>query len=290
MHAPSALAKDPEADPEAELEAAPVGEAAALGRAAGRARAERKLLAGVVALVLGATAIAWLAGVPRHQQEANVGETVGLQASWASGVAPPQVTAALPQGISMPPAISTSLDTYFKEMMGLPSTAVSEDNNNECLETEEMFQGLCYGSCKFLTNGTFPTRTSAWTCCQSTDVQKCFVSNQDKDLGICSGYDVAGDGQSCPRTPGVCMHNEEMFFGQCYEKCSLLTNGTKPHRTSAISCCQTPFSLACFTPSNVFVSPGANAGGGKGDGDASTPASGHAPTTGPQASKVPVAN
>jgi len=154
----------------------------------------------------------------------------------------------------MPPPAPTSVDKYFKEMMGTPGSAVagpsSSGDAHSCFDGEELFEGLCYKTCKTLMNSVFPLRTSAWSCCQADKIQDCHFSNQKKDLGICSGHDVAGDG-SCPHPPKKCEANEEMFLGRCYEKCSILTYGQKPYRTSAISCCETHLALSCFSPSHV---------------------------------------
>jgi len=184
----------------------------------------------------------------------------------------------LPPGISMPPPMSPLLDRYFRQMMGIPSKVGQEAGGNQkCKANEELFEDLCYMQCKYLTNGTFALRTSAWTCCRAHTAGECFVSNQGLHFGFCSGYDVGGDGRSCPHLPGDCLDNEEMFLGQCYEKCSILTNGQKPHRTSPISCCETSLGLSCFMPGKVVVGHNMNTAGGAGDGDASTPANPYSP-------------
>mmetsp|Transcript_57497 Transcript_57497/g.145772 ORF Transcript_57497/g.145772 Transcript_57497/m.145772 type:complete len:261 (-) Transcript_57497:26-808(-) len=172
----------------------------------------------------------------------------------------------------MPPAVTPVLDNYFKEMMGAPSgeaavgsTAPEGSSSDSCHETEELFMNLCYKTCKTLTNGAFPLRTSAWTCCQASKIQDCFLSNQKRDLGVCSGHDVDGEGH-CPHPPGECGPNEELFLGNCYEKCSILTQGQKPYRTTAISCCETHLALSCFSPSHVntgFAVGGENAAAGQ---------------------------
>jgi len=229
-------------------------------------------------------------GSGRRPVRAAVGNAVGLDNVWAQ-------PGAMPDGTHMPPAQQPALDSYFKQMMGLPSTAVPVSDANACHGNEELFQGLCYKSCKELTNGTFPLRTSSWTCCQAGKLEECYVSNQKKNFGLCSGYDVEGDGQSCPRAPGVCAENEEKFLGTCFEKCSILTNGTQPFRTSALTCCHTKLTsfsslVDCLNPSKVTAGSKINVGGGAGDGDPTTPKSAHQPVTSPQQATgaVPVAN
>jgi len=272
---------------------------AAAGKAAGTedltfcASAGRRAVTLRRAAVLGvvfvtAALMLYLATPPSLEEMAR---TASEGAASASAGSLQRWQAALPSGILMPPSEQPALDAYFKQMMGIPGTAKSQGNPNNCYDTEEEFQGLCYRKCSLLTNGTFGLRTSAWTCCSAHALEDCFVSNQDKNIGLCSGYDVAGDGQSCPRLPGKCMDNEEMFLGQCYEKCSILTNGEKPHRTSPFSCCATPMALSCFKPSNVVVGPQVDAGGGKGDGDAATPSKAHAPLKASEIDQsTPVAN
>lgn len=180
----------------------------------------------------------------------------------------------------VPPPESAALNDYFKELMGLPrAREITLHDGNKCFDDEEEFEDLCYRKCTLLTNATFGLRTSAWTCCQATNVKDCFMTNQNRDLGLCSGYDVAGDGKSCPHAPGRCLESEEIFLGQCYRKCSLLTNNTKPYRTSAISCCETKFAISCFEPRHVSLNTGFAEGGGKGDANPSTPANAHEPMT-----------
>mmetsp|Transcript_52684 Transcript_52684/g.151855 ORF Transcript_52684/g.151855 Transcript_52684/m.151855 type:complete len:284 (+) Transcript_52684:73-924(+) len=239
-------------------------------------RPTRFAAAVLVGLVLAVTTlVAHFVASPRGTAIASPkpqSDVVGLQ-EWPQS-AGGQV---LPSGISVPPPMAPMLDAYFTQMMGIPSSAVAGATSEECRSNEEVFQGLCYMKCALLTNGTFSLRTSAWTCCRAHSVEECFVSNQGLDFGLCSGYDVAGDGQSCPHFPGKCMDNEELFLGECYAKCSILTDGQKPYRTSAISCCESRLGLSCFMPGKVVVSDQMNTGGGRDDGDASTPAKPYSP-------------
>lgn len=48
-----------------------------------------------------------------------------------------------------------------------------------------------------------------------------------------------------------CASNEEEHLGLCYKKCSLLTNGTYPFRSSAFNCCKQSFFLSCALASET---------------------------------------
>merc|ERR1712232_1294570 len=96
--------------------------------------------------------------------------------------------------------------------------------------------------------------------------------------GFCKGFSVSRDGKSCPRPPGKCLDAEELYLGQCYKKCSLLTNNTAPNRISAFTCCSTT-GLACLSPSNSQTSHNFASSGGKGDQDSGTPSTVHSPLT-----------
>eukprot|EP00445_Apocalathium_hangoei_P031483 CAMPEP_0203915618 /NCGR_PEP_ID=MMETSP0359-20131031/56408_1 /ASSEMBLY_ACC=CAM_ASM_000338 /TAXON_ID=268821 /ORGANISM="Scrippsiella Hangoei, Strain SHTV-5" /LENGTH=293 /DNA_ID=CAMNT_0050842165 /DNA_START=69 /DNA_END=950 /DNA_ORIENTATION=+ len=240
--------------------------------------------ASVLAVVGCCAALAlWGRGTSSSRAPAAVGAVVGLQ-SVAATLAPSEMLT--------PPPESVALDNYFKEMMWTGGPSGSQEATtglaNACFDYEELFNNLCYRTCKLLTNGSFPLRTSPWTCCQASQIQDCFFTNQIRNLGICSGYDVGGDGKSCPHPPGKCLPNEELFLGECYEKCSILTNGVEPYRTSAVSCCKTHLALSCFSPSNADMDNGYAAGGGAGDGDPNTPAEAHAPLGGGVVAPVPV--
>merc|ERR1719433_1345477 len=112
------------------------------------------------------------------------------------------------EGFQQPPQISNALNAYFNMNIGPPDHEQVESPSTAaltCMENEELFQNLCYRKCQLLTEGAFPLRSSAWTCCKAAEITGCFIKNQDRGLGLCSGYDVAGDGKSCPRSPGQCL-------------------------------------------------------------------------------------
>mmetsp|Transcript_165147 Transcript_165147/g.530032 ORF Transcript_165147/g.530032 Transcript_165147/m.530032 type:complete len:311 (-) Transcript_165147:45-977(-) len=151
------------------------------------------------------------------------------------------------------------------------------NDGNVCGDDEEELNNLCYKKCTSLTDGGYPIRTSAWTCCKSTP---CTFLNQKHDVGVCSGFDVAGDveGQSaCPHTAGACLNDEELHLGMCYKKCSILAP-KYPIRFSPATCCNTN-GLTCALPGNSVTSQEYAVGGGGGDGDSSTPSEVHMPLT-----------
>jgi len=161
---------------------------------------------------------------------------------------------------------------------GLAANANDKNDGNPCATDEELNGVLCYKKCSLLTDGGYPVRTSGVTCCKS---KPCTLFNQKHDLGLCSGFSVAGDtlGQgACPHTPGACLNDEEEHVGQCYQKCSILTDGLFPYRSGPDTCCKSPNEMACFPGTyNTRTSFAFAVGGGKGDGDKDTPSGVHAP-------------
>merc|ERR1719162_1114797 len=126
--------------------------------------------------------------------------------------------------------------------------------------------GLCYITCAKLTEGKYPIRSTAFSCCKE---QPCEVFNTvySNPLSYCSGYDVAGNfasvGRSkvCPHKPGDCLLNEEFYMGVCYKRCSLLTEKKFNYRSSASSCCLYDSQWACMTATNTMTSADYNIGG-----------------------------
>lgn len=155
------------------------------------------------------------------------------------------------------------------------------NDGNECPDDEEEVAKVCYKKCSDLTGGAYPIRKNPFSCCAA---EPCSLSNTQTHMGMCFGFDVAGDSESatagkCPTSPGACLTDEEEFADMCYKKCSTLTNGAYPHRSAAASCCKTT-GLACMLPSNSQTDASYTAGGGAGDGNSGTPAQGHMPMTG----------
>jgi len=171
---------------------------------------------------------------------------------------------------SMPGIAAGATDSGDDSSSFAPSENLHD--GNPCDDSEELLGKLCYRKCSLLAPG-YPKRTSAWTCCQ----EPCTWNGWTHDFGVCSGYSVAGpDGTSCPHKPGVCLDNEEMHLGRCFEKCSILTNGEFPHRVAAATCCKAD-GVMCFNPFNDRTRPDFAVGGGHHDGDPSTPSSMHDP-------------
>jgi len=149
--------------------------------------------------------------------------------------------------------------------IGMPLTPrASMHDGNICGDDEEFHEGLCYKKCGTLTLGVYPIRTSAWTCCKN---RPCTWQNSNHKVGMCSGFDVAGDhdhqgNQACPHLPGACLTNEELYMGMCYKKCSILAPAY-PIRFAASTCCRIS-GIYCAEPSNGVTSPGYAVGGGDG--------------------------
>eukprot|EP00931_Biecheleriopsis_adriatica_P093353 TRINITY_DN670_c0_g1_i3.p1 TRINITY_DN670_c0_g1~~TRINITY_DN670_c0_g1_i3.p1 ORF type:complete len:422 (+),score=102.56 TRINITY_DN670_c0_g1_i3:86-1351(+) len=157
-----------------------------------------------------------------------------------------------------------------------------QGDGNACPDDEEMVANVCYKKCALLTGGSHPIRTSPFSCCAQ---EPCGLSNTWTHMGMCFGYDVAGDSVAktagkCPHGSGACLTDEDEFAGQCYKSCSILTNGAYPHRSAAASCCKTT-GIACFL--GAFTNSKTDAsfavGGGEGDGNSGTPDTPHAPMT-----------
>lgn len=139
------------------------------------------------------------------------------------------------------------------QQQGSPSDVVIFEQLNSapsstggCDIDEELFGGLCYGKCAILTQQQYPIRTSAMTCCSA---HPCGFFNQKHDVGICSGFSVAGGSRgNCPHPPGGCAANEEMHLGECYKKCSILTGGDYKYRVAAATCCKEDSEIFCLIP------------------------------------------
>ncbi|CAK9080480.1 unnamed protein product [Durusdinium trenchii] len=120
-------------------------------------------------------------------------------------------------------------------------------NSNDCLRGEEYFAGACYANCSNLTAGQFPIRSSPNTCCKR---EPCIFPSLLSFSGyfVCMGYGVDSRG-ACPRQPGKCNSDEELFEGQCYRQCGTLTQNEYPYRTGPLSCCK--FEPPCFNLFNI---------------------------------------
>jgi len=105
-----------------------------------------------------------------------------------------------------------------------------------CEADEELSGSLCYKKCALLTGGNYSVRTSGWSCCRE---EPCSLSNTQVDVGVCSGFSVAGGHvASCPRQPGQCQPGEELFNSLCYRTCSNSTGGNFSLRVAGSTCCK----------------------------------------------------
>lgn len=161
------------------------------------------------------------------------------------------------------------------------------NDGNTCSDDEELDGTLCYRKCSLLTGVSNSKRKNAFACCISGcgDDIFGFLTWDTRSVFPCTGYDVssnkAADGSfSCPHEPGACLQDEEQNWGECFEKCSILTDGKYPYRTAAATCClKNPAEdpLACIDPFETVSGKEYDVGGGKGDGDKGTPAEPHYP-------------
>eukprot|EP00931_Biecheleriopsis_adriatica_P064830 TRINITY_DN3951_c0_g1_i1.p1 TRINITY_DN3951_c0_g1~~TRINITY_DN3951_c0_g1_i1.p1 ORF type:complete len:474 (-),score=66.14 TRINITY_DN3951_c0_g1_i1:117-1538(-) len=182
-----------------------------------------------------------------------------------------------PSSVTVAPQTTTVTDDPLESPLA-PHEQVGDGNS--CPDDEEQFAEVCYKKCSLLTGGSHPIRTSPFSCCTG---KPCGFSNTWTHMGMCFGYDVAGDSVAategkCPHGGGACLTDEEEFAGMCYKKCSDLTNSQYPHRTAASTCCKT-VGWRCFLFSNVKTDSTYALGGGAGDGNSGTPSSGHMPLT-----------
>jgi hypothetical protein len=68
-----------------------------------------------------------------------------------------------------------------------------------CLDNEEVHLGRCYAKCNDLTDGEYPTRVAAATCCKSDQKWKCLNIMNVKTRSMFNVGGGKGDGDS--RTP-----------------------------------------------------------------------------------------
>lgn len=138
-------------------------------------------------------------------------------------------------------------------------------DGNPCPDDEEVLAGLCYQKCSTLTDGIFPIRTSAFSCCNK---EPCtfFNSKFSSPMKFCQGMDVGGHNKyGCPHAPGDCLLNEEFHLGFCYKSCLALTDGEYPYRSTADTCCKMANYLECLEEENYIASTNFSVGGGFGD-------------------------
>jgi hypothetical protein len=147
------------------------------------------------------------------------------------------------------------------------SAPMKDESPNEitvtCSDVEEKFMGACFKKCEILTNGTYPFRFAPNGCCKEMSV-KCVLPSMRHMEGIFpgQGYEVDGKG-NIPHWPGACDGNEEEHLGECFMKCSLLTDNEYMYRAAANTCCK---KLPCWNIFNVKTVGGIGSGYGVGGG------------------------
>jgi len=101
------------------------------------------------------------------------------------------------------PCTSSNTWTHFGMCSGYDIAGDAEASTNgkcpttpgACLTNEEMFGDMCYLKCSDLTNGQYPHRSAAMSCCKTTGIG-CFIfSNVQTDASYGNGGG-AGDGNS----------------------------------------------------------------------------------------------
>jgi len=115
-----------------------------------------------------------------------------------------------------------------------------------CRDDEELHAGLCYKRCDLLTDGEYPHRTAAATCCRDASLITCVFHSKTRhsfNLGSLGGPHP-------PVTSKLCLMGEELLGNLCYKRCTVLTDGKFAHRASPVTCCREA------TPSGACVGEG----------------------------------
>jgi len=141
-----------------------------------------------------------------------------------------------------PCGVSNSLlDTHYKARVHL----------YKCKDGEERFGANCFKTCDSLTQHEFPYRTGTGSCCKTKGIRCMWPSNSKTSVDYSIGASNA-----------TCKDDEEIYMKHCFKKCSILTNGTKPYRSAASTCCKTT-GWACISPFNADTDPHFTVGGGQ---------------------------
>lgn len=78
-------------------------------------------------------------------------------------------------------------------------------DEGSCRVDEEISLGKCYKQCKLITDGEYPYRTTAMSCCKEPSVAQCFTPSTVK---MSSDFDVGGGSNSRESRP----HNPEVQY------------------------------------------------------------------------------
>merc|ERR1719350_411661 len=135
---------------------------------------------GLAALAEGLAAAAKLA------KDAQGGEK-DLQKTWESMKKPANEAKKAISQQGPPPNITKLLGLKGKAL--LPKNSLQD--SNICPDHEEPHLNLCYKKCADLTDGKFPVRTTAFSCCMEEPCSF-FNSKFSNPLAPCQGFDVAG--------------------------------------------------------------------------------------------------
>lgn len=100
--------------------------------------------------------------------------------------------------------------------------------------SEESFNGLCYKKCSVLTGGKFPVRVNPTECCGGGTLEclsgKGNVSgNAEFGAGVHAPGEEKSEMTARSRMSMLCLPNEEEYLGNCYQKCSQLSEGKAAH-------------------------------------------------------------
>lgn len=201
-------------------------------------------------------------GSPQHKSMSSVAKLIGDAATQ----------------LGRQPAASDPVPSLGLKQNPLAPNEALHDGNKCPADEEEYPQtgGTCYKKCADLTGGTYPVRSSAFSCCKA---EPCGIGNSMIHLSFCGGFDVAGDaeGKGCPSGEGACLKDEELLAGICYKKCSSFEGGDiYNHRVAPNICCRTK-GFRCLLPTYFRLRTEFATGGGAGDGTPDTPSQPHPP-------------
>jgi len=83
---------------------------------------------------------------------------------------------------------------------GPQESSACPHGHGSCMGNEELFMGSCYKTCKELTNGQFPYRKAAASCCKTSSTISCMNPMNDQTN---ANFNVGGgQGDGDPSTPG----------------------------------------------------------------------------------------
>lgn len=162
---------------------------------------------------------------------------------------------------SLTPARKALLRNELLKGLNLTSLSDLRPAITGCNEDEELHDSLCYKRCAILTEGREPVRVSAFQCCAH---EAPCTGELDIEPTLCGGYAVGGSasGNGCAREPARCLQSEEFEGGLCYMRCSLLTYGVLPFRSTSDSCCKSQSPLAMLELGACDTDEKYDAGGG----------------------------